>query len=129
MTITIIIIVKQENDTTGIEKQEKRRKSKAESEASTIPPEHRRESIEAENEEEGSGDEHEGHKEEDKHKGHRRFSLDFFFGKKAKKQKGKRKRAQSIANPEGAQDQQQPPYYHERYPGIAENDFSMFYFI
>jgi hypothetical protein len=103
-----------------MDKPEGRQRSTRTESESSIPPEDRRVAVE-----ENEHSEHEEVKEEDSHHkhGHRRFSLDFLFNKKGKKDKTKKKRSNST-QPEDSE-----AYSAHRYPGIEAHDFSCFYFM
>ncbi|OXA57146.1 uncharacterized protein LOC110846500 [Folsomia candida] len=111
-----------------IEKKGRRKGStRTESESSSVPPDDRRVSIEPED---CSDEESPKPPAATHHKGHRRFSLDFLFPKKGKNKKDKKKqRSQSIAAQNEEYDEAEARVREMRYPGLAANDFSMFYFI
>jgi len=124
----------------GIEKKQPRKRAmrtESESSSSSVPPDERRVSIDpAEDdseEDEATKATTQPNKDDDQeqhHKGHRRFSLDFLFskkGRKNKKEKSKQKRSQSISTHQNDDDVH--AVRELRYPGLAANDFSMFYFI
>jgi len=122
-----------ESEPLGIEKKERRRRSsqRTVSESSSVAPDERRVSIDPA--EEDSDEETNKAAEHTKHanptKGHRRFSLEFLFNKKGKNKKDKSKEKQSSSIAVQQQDEDDAHVREMRYPGLAANDFSMFYFI